>query len=191
MSYTLRYSTSTLWVDTVISNFDRFLIDHAAAEKKAAGMAISMLSHYPDKPDIVKAMIDLSIEEMLHFRDVVKYMAERGLQLEADKKDVYVNKLRKLIRNGSDAYMLDRLLIGSVIESRGCERFGLIAEALPAGELKKFYKAITESEARHDDLFLNLAKNYFPEPEVMARLSEILNSEAEIISTLPIVSALH
>lgn len=191
MSYTLRYPTPQSWVETVLNNFDQFLIDHAAAEKKASGMAISMLSHYPDKPDIVKAMIDLSIEEMLHFRDVLKLMSERGLQLQADKKDEYVNQLRKLQRKGTDVYMLDRLLLGSVIEARGCERFGLIAHALPEGELKNFYKAITESEARHDDLFLNLAKNYFPENTVLNRLNELLDKEAEIVASLPITAALH
>ena len=35
-------------------------------------------------------------------------------------------------------YLLDRLLIGSLVEARGCERFGLIAQALPDGPLKHF-----------------------------------------------------
>ncbi len=147
--YSLRYKTTAAWTAAVLHNFDAFLIDHAAAEKKASGMAIAMLSHYPDKPDIVTAMIDLSLEEMTHFREVVKILHQRGLQLAADNKDPYVNALRQHTRTGRDAYLLDRLLIGSLVEARGCERFGLIAEALPAGDLKKFYRAITESEARH------------------------------------------
>ena len=39
-----------------MADFDSFLLDHAAAEKKASGMAISMLSHYPDKVELVAAM---------------------------------------------------------------------------------------------------------------------------------------
>ncbi|MCV6613788.1 MAG: tRNA-(ms[2]io[6]A)-hydroxylase, partial [Cellvibrionaceae bacterium] len=100
----LRFSTPQAWTDAVLDDMDSFLIDHAAAEKKASGMANSMLSHYPDKTELVSAMIDLSIEEMMHFREVVKLMHERGLILQADSKDPYVNEFRKAIRKGSDAY---------------------------------------------------------------------------------------
>ncbi|WNO09805.1 tRNA-(ms[2]io[6]A)-hydroxylase [Teredinibacter sp. KSP-S5-2] len=191
MKFSLGFDSPQAWLDAVMEDFDAFLIDHAAAEKKASGMAISMLSHYPDKPDIVQAMIDLSIEEMVHFRDVIKILTERGLQLGADSKDTYVNELRKLMRRGTDVYMMDRLLIGGIIEARGCERFGLIANALPEGSLKKFYRAITESEARHENLFINLAKNYFAEADILERLNQLLDSEAKIVASLPITAALH
>ncbi len=187
----LRYDTSAAWIEAVLNDFDRFLIDHAAAEKKASGMANSMLSHYPDKPDIVEAMIDLAIEEMTHFREVVKIMTARGLQLAPDTKDQYVIELRNLMRKGTDVYMLDRLLIGGIIEARGCERFGLVAKALEPGDLKNFYFAITESESRHEDLFVNLACNHFDKDVVDQRLDELLDAEADICAALPIVSALH
>lgn len=188
---TLRYPTSEVWTETVLHNFDDFLIDHAAAEKKAAGMATSMLSHYPDRPAIVSAMVDLAIEEMTHFREVVKWIYQRGLTLGADTKDEYVNQLRAHMRKGTDVYLLDRLLVGSIVESRGCERFGLIAKALSAGPLQKFYTAIAESEARHEDLFLNLALNYFPQQTVAARADQLLDAEAKIVAQLPIQPALH
>ncbi|MAA49517.1 MAG: tRNA-(ms[2]io[6]A)-hydroxylase, partial [Gammaproteobacteria bacterium] len=38
------------WITCVLADFDAFLQDHASAEKKASGMALSMVSHYPDKP---------------------------------------------------------------------------------------------------------------------------------------------
>lgn len=187
----LRYQTKATWVEAVLADFDSFLIDHAAAEKKASGMAISMLSHYPDKPELVNAMIDLSIEEMTHFREVVKLMNERSLVLEADTKDSYVNAFRKYIRNGKEAYFLDRLIVAGIIEARGCERFGLIAEALPEGQLKKFYLAITESESRHENLFIELAKLYFDEKEIQVRLEKLLDIEADICAQLPDRAALH
>lgn len=154
-------------------------------------MATSMLSHYPDKTDLVEAMCDLALEEMVHFRDVVKILHQRGLILAADTKDAYINALRKLMRKGTEVYFLDRLLIGSIVEARGCERFGLVAEALPAGDLKKFYLAITESERRHDDLFLTLAYRYFEADVVEQRMAVLLDAEAEIVKTLPITAALH
>jgi len=189
--FLLRYSTSPLWKETVLNNFDAFLIDHAAAEKKASGMAISMLSHYPDRTELVHAMIDLSLEEMTHFRQVVKILTGRGLSLGPDTKDEYVGKLRKLMRKGRDNYFLDRLVLGGIIEARGCERFGIIADALPEGELKKFYHAITESESRHESLFIRLANIYFPIEIVNKRLDELLEEEAKICAELPIVAALH
>ncbi|MFL0809832.1 MAG: tRNA-(ms[2]io[6]A)-hydroxylase [Agarilytica sp.] len=189
--FKLRYTTTSAWTEKVLSDFDAFLLDHAAAEKKASGMAISMLSHYPDREALVKAMIDLSIEEMTHFREVVKIMTERGLILGADSKDHYVLDLRKHMRKGSDVYFLDRLIIGGIIEARGCERFGLIAEALPEGDLKKFYTAITESESRHENLFIDLAELYFDKQVVDIRLDELLDEEAKICCALPITAALH
>ncbi len=188
---TLRIATDPAWLTKVLDNFDEFLVDHAAAEKKASGMAVSMLSHYSDKPDIVYAMTDLAIEEMAHFREVVKLLYSRGLQLGNDQRDPYVNALHKSMRKGSDVYMLDRLLLGSIIEARGCERFGLITEGLPPSELKKFYRAITESEARHEDLFIKLAANYFPATTIEDRLDQLLNIEAGIVAELPIRAALH
>ena len=89
-----------------------------------------MLSHYPDKARLVTAMSELAVEEMVHFREVVKLIQERDLQLTADEKDPYVNEVRSWIRQGSEEYLLDRLLTGAVIEARGAERFKLVADAL-------------------------------------------------------------
>jgi len=189
--FKLRFTTSEDWTQTVVENMDDFLIDHAAAEKKASGMAISMLSHYPDRTKLVKAMIDLSIEEMTHFREVVKIMTERGLQLGSDEKDPYINQFRKVMRKGSDVYFLDRLLTAGIIEARGCERFGLVGEALPSGKLQDFYRAIAKSEAKHNTLFMDLAGEYFAQNDIHERMDELLNIEAEIVCGLPIRAALH
>lgn len=187
----LRVATQPAWAEEVLNDFNTFLVDHAAAEKKASGMAMSMLSHYPDKPDIVNAMVDLCIEEMMHFREVVKLLQKKGLTLAPDTKDAYVNALRKLHRKGSNVYLLDRLLIAGIIEARGCERFGIIAQALEPGELKNFYQAIERSEAKHCDLFTDLALVYFEKNIVEQRLDELLDEEAKIIQSLPITAMLH
>ncbi len=191
MSFELIYKTSPVWTETVLANFDAFLCDHATAEKKASGMAMSMISHYPDKIKLVQVMIELSIEELAHFREVVKIIHQRGLVTLSDEKDPYVNQLRTAFRKGSDHYLLDRLIIAGIIEARGCERFSLIAKALAEGTLKKFYHNIATSEYRHKNLFIELAEDYYPRPEVQARLNELLNIEANIVEQLPIRSALH
>jgi len=187
----LKYQTPVEWVDAVINAMDAFLPDHATAEKKASSMAMTMVSHYPDKPELVSAMIDLALEELSHFRSVVKLMRGRGLSLLPDEKDPYVNALRRSFRQGKEDYFLDRLLVAGIVEARGAERFGLIAEALPEGELKQFYRSITRSELEHQDLFEQFAEKYFDKKQVQMRLEELLEVEAGIVSELPIRSALH
>jgi tRNA-(ms[2]io[6]A)-hydroxylase len=174
-----------------MADFDSFMQDHAAAEKKAAGMAISMLSHYPDRLELVAAMADLAVEEMTHFREVVKWLHRRGLQTVADRKDAYVLALMDTIRKGRDVYLLDRLLTASVIEARGAERFGLVAGALDDAPLKRFYRSIARSEERHFEQFLTLAQRYFPVETVTSRWQTLLDLEAEIVTRLPVRSALH
>ena len=187
----LKHASPPGWVQAVMDDFDHFLLDHAAAEKKASGMALSMVSHYPDRTRLVAAMADLAVEEMVHFRELVKLVQNRGLVLGADEKDPYVNAIRALIRQGSDVYLLDRLLTAGVIEARGAERFGLVAEALPEGDLKNFYRSITRSECRHFELFLDLAREYFHADVIESRWQALLDSEGEIVRDLPLRAALH
>ena len=187
----LRYPTSPAWIDAVMADFDRFLLDHAAAEKKASGMAISMLSHYPDRVELVAAMADLAVEELSHYREVVKWIHRRGLLTAADQKDPYVLAFREVIRRGREAYLLDRLLTASIIEARGAERFALVARALEPGPLKTFYRSIARSEARHYHLFLELAGRYIDEAVIGQRWNELLDIEAAIVADLPIRAALH
>lgn len=191
MTSPLRYSTSPEWVKTVLADFDEFLLDHAAAEKKASGMAISMLSHYPDKLELVSTMADLAVEELSHYREVVKWIHARGLITAADTKDPYVIEFRKSIRQGQDIYLMDRLLTASIIEARGAERFGLVAEALEEPGIKQFYTAIARSEERHYETFLNLAYLYLPQVEVDERWQELLDIEADIVRSMPLRAALH
>ena len=187
----LGIASSDEWLSAVTSDFDAFLNDHAANERKASAMAMSMVTHYPDKQDILTAMIDLALEELNHFRQVVRLMQSRGLSPSADEKDPYVNRLRKHMREGSDVYFLDRLLSAAVIEARGAERFARIASANVDPEIQVFYATLARSESNHHHLFIDLALKYFPKPEVDDRLTEWLQIESEVVSTLEIRARLH
>ncbi|KJZ01030.1 MULTISPECIES: tRNA-(ms[2]io[6]A)-hydroxylase [Pseudoalteromonas] len=189
--FELKYHTPFRWTEKVLADFDTFLQDHAAAEKKAAGMAMAMLGHYPDRIKLVKAMADLAIEEMIHFKQVLKILTERGTLLGNDQKDPYIKQMRALFRQGTDEYLIDRLLIGAVIEARGHERFSLVAEALPEGKEKDFYVAIAKSEEKHKNLFVELGYEYFDKLTIDNRLEEILIAEADICKHIPFSAALH
>jgi len=111
----LKFKTPPEWAEGIANAIDIFLPDHATAEKKASSMAMTMVSHYPDKPELVTAMVDLALEELSHFRAVVKIMHERGLTLLPDQKDSYVNALRRSFRDGKDHYFMDRLLVAGIV----------------------------------------------------------------------------
>ena len=184
-------TTQSRWVEAVLADFNTFLSDHASAEKKASGMALSMASHYPDRPDILTAMADLAIEELAHYKQVINLILKRGLVPQSDRKDNYVAELNRKARKGRDEFLLDRLLIAALIERRGAERFELIAQHLNDTQLANFYRNLAKSEARHWVLFVNLASGNYPESEIISRFNELSEIENDILSGLPISARLH
>jgi tRNA-(ms[2]io[6]A)-hydroxylase len=182
--------TPDAWIDAVRSDLDAFLRDHAACERKASATAMTLASHYRDKEELVTRMVDLACEELHHFRKVYACIVARGGRLGDDTKDRYVRELLALARRAPEVYLLDRLLIAGVIEARGCERFGLLATALEPN-LAPLYADFAESEARHAELFVRLAKTYYAEGEVDARHDEVRAAEAAIMRALPLRPALH
>lgn len=188
----LRTSSSQDWLDTVLQDFNSFLQDHANCERKASAMALSFVAKYPDRLDIIPQLIDTAVEELQHFRQVYKIMEKRGIALAQEiTKDLYVAQLLELCRTTSEERLLDRLVLASIIEWRGCERFKMVAEALEEEDLKKFYENLWESEARHGEIFTQMALNYFPARDVNERMNFLLDKEAEIINGLELKAALH
>lgn len=192
LSIDLACTSSPEWVQTVMNDFDSFLQDHANCERKASNMALSLIAKYPDRLEIIPELIETAVEELEHFRDVYAVMKERGLPLAKElTPDMYVNQLLTLLRTSSMERFMDRLLLGSVIECRGAERFKLVWEALPDGDLKKFYHRLWASEAKHGNIFVKMALNYFDETIVYKRLDELMQAEAAILQSLPLKAALH
>ncbi len=180
------------WVEAVINGFDEFLQDHADCERKASAMAMSLVAKYPNRVEIIPELIETGVEELEHFQQVYQIMEKRGIQLAHQiKEDPYVKQLVKKCHSGREERFMDRLLIASVVETRGAERFKLVAEALEDEELKQFYKMLWISEAKHGHIFVKMALNYFPEDKVYDRLRWWIEQEAEAIESLEIRPALH
>ena len=155
-------------------------------------MAMSLVAKFPDRVEIIPELIETAVEEMEHFRDVYQIMEQRGVQLSHEiGKDVYVDRLLKTMRSGVYERFIDRLLLASVIECRGAERFRLVYEALPPGELKDFYHRLWASEAKHGHIFVKMALNYEPEEAVYQQLDFFMDKEVEILDALEIKPALH
>jgi len=189
----LRSQTPPEWTDVVQRDLPTFLRDHAHNERKVSQSALALAKDNPDRVELTDAMVDLAAEELDHFRQVYAKLRERGLTLGYDRPDPYMTALRKVLRKrDTDEYLLDRLVLFSIIEARGFERFHMMGEALPEGDpLKAFYLEVARDEAHHRVLFLKLAKLYFPEDAVDARLDELLDEEAKVLALLPLRAAVH
>ena len=180
------------WLEAVLNDFDTFLQDHANAERKVSAMAMSMVAKYPDRVEIIPDLIETAIEELEHFRDVYAVMEKRGLQLvHSIGEDIYAKELIKRCHSGRNERFLDRLLIASVMETRGGERFRLVAEAIEDPELARFYKRLWASEAGHAHIFVKMALNYFDKEHVYERLHWWMEQEAEVIENMEIRAAVH
>ncbi len=180
------------WLEAVLADFPSFLQDHADCERKASAMAMSFVAKYPDRVAIIPELIETAVEELEHFQMVYKIMEEKGVTLPASMgEDKYVKKLIKQCHSGRNERFMDRLLIASVLETRGAERFKMVADALEDEELKKFYKMLWTSEAKHGHIFVHMAMNYFDRKTVYDRLHWWVEREAEVIEGLEIRAALH
>ena len=192
LSLELTIPSSEEWVVAVMSDFDSFLQDHANCERKASAMAMSFVAKYPDRIEIIPELIETAIEELDHFRSVYKIMEKRGIKLPHEiGQDNYAKQLLDSCRSGRLERFLDRLLLGSIIECRGAERFKLVCNNLKDNELKEFYRDLWTSEAKHGNIFVKMALNYFDKNDVYDRLEELNRIEGNVLKTLPIKPALH
>ncbi|WP_162339428.1 tRNA-(ms[2]io[6]A)-hydroxylase [Cyclobacterium salsum] len=192
-SIELKVPSSDAWLAVVMADFNSFLQDHADCERKASAMATSLIAKYPDRVKIIPDMIETAIEELEHFQQVFEIMQQKGVPLNKEmKEDPYIKQLTPLTHGGTaESRFLSRMLLGSIVECRGCERFRMVSEAQSDEELKKFYKILWTSEAKHGNIFVELALQYFDEKTVYDRLHEMMAFEGEVIKRLPIAPALH
>jgi len=184
--------SKTEWVEAVMNDFDSFLQDHLDCERKASSMAMSFVAKYPDRKEIISELIEIGIEELEHFQQVYQLMVKRGIPLPSSMgEDPYLKALLKQCHSGRNERFLDRLLIASVVETRGAERFRLVSEAQTDPELHRFYKILWASEAKHGHVFVKMALNYFDQERVYDRLAWWIDREGEVIDGLEIRAALH
>lgn len=188
----LKTSSSKEWLECVLANFDEFLKDHADCERKASSMAMSFVAKYPDRGEIIQDLIHTAIEELDHFRLVYKFMQDRNLSLNHSiGEDLYVKNLLKHCHSDRNKRFRDRLIIASIVEHRGFERFKLISENIDNLELAKFYHMIYTSEAKHGNIFVEMALNYFPADEIFKRWEELALLEKDILAELTLKPTLH
>ena len=190
-SFELNSTTDPRWIDVILDNFDTFLIDHASCERKANALLMSMIVKYPDRTEIIPRLIQLAQEELEHFAETYAFMAARGLLLGKDEPDQYVKQLLAAARHGRDERFIDRMLIAAVIEKRGAERFQIVAEHVSDPGLAAFYDKLWKSEVKHAQVFVLMLHKEYSADLINARLNELIELEAQVISGLEFRPALH
>ncbi|MCS6899755.1 MAG: tRNA isopentenyl-2-thiomethyl-A-37 hydroxylase MiaE [Myxococcales bacterium] len=193
-------ATDPVWVEVALNNLDALLIDHAHCEIKAATNALSLASRAIDGR-MAEQLAALAEEEVRHFRQVLDELGRRGLRLGMPLPDTYAAELRTIAHRTRPTgrspreTLLDRLLIGALIEARSCERFRLLADALAVrGErtLATFYEDLFASEARHYRTLYDLAVEAIGNEErTRERLAELAWEEARLNARLGVEAAVH
>lgn len=183
--------TDDAWIDAALADVASLLCDHAHCEMKAASNAMSLAVRHGDRPELVQALTALAEEELAHFRRVHQMLIERGIPLGNPPVDPYAATLRRLAHELGQfrSPLVDRLLIGALIEARSCERFRLLSERAPESELRALYHELLASEAGHYRTFLDLAiaearRDGIDADSVRARLRALAAAEGAFVSRL-------
>ena len=190
----LKLPTDPRWVDIAQQNLEEILTDHAYCEQKAVSSAISLIIGFPDKPQLVSAMINLAKEEMNHFKMVHDLILNQGYTLGRERKDEYVLKLHSFFPKGGSRndHLIHKLLYAALIEARSCERFRILSEKLEDKKLCSFYRKLMISEAQHYTLFLKLARKYTDIKEkVDQKWQSLLEFEGKLIKKLGKKESIH
>ena len=190
----LQLPTDPLWVKNVVeSNIEEILTDHAFCEQKAASNAITLIVQNPNLSDLVQEMAALVIEEMDHFKRVHDIILERGYVLGRERKDDYVNELRKFLPAGGsrESQLIARLLFSAMIDARSCERFKVMSENINDQQLSAFYHELMISEAGHYTMFIRLAKKHAVSVDVDKRWKDFLAYEAQVIQNYGKKETIH
>jgi len=185
----LRAPTPQGWVAAAVERWREMLVDHANCEKKAASTALALMFAYPEDHALALALSRLAREELRHFEQVQKMMLTLGVDFERQQPGRYASGLRSVIRTSEPGRKLDLLLSGALIEARSSERFRLLSGRLqqPLGD---FYATLERSEARHFELYVNLARAEAPE-QWQERLGTLAEREAQLATETDPVFRFH
>ena len=199
--FCLTSPTDPAWAREAAADLDAVLIDDAHCEMKAATNAMSLVMRHPSDLALVRALTELAREELDHFRRVLHFIDRRGLDLGAPPVDAYAAELRTAMNRLPQANipnLVDRLLVGALIEARSCERFKLLLDVLPAGtpsEIRVLYDELFACEARHYRTYVDLATQALRaswneagerdvESAIATRLGLLADAEGQIVRGL-------
>jgi tRNA 2-(methylsulfanyl)-N6-isopentenyladenosine37 hydroxylase len=149
--------TPESWLECACRSLDVLLVDHANCEKKAASTALALMFAYAEDLELAEQMSRLAREELRHYEQVAQLLRNLAIEPRRLAPGRYAQRLRQLVARGEPEREVDLMICGAFIEARSCERFAALSSVLggPAGEM---FASLHEAEARHFELYLNLAR---------------------------------
>ena len=127
----LREKIPVDWLPKVLANIPAVLVDHAHLERKAATSALN-LEKYRDLYHRVGELNAIAIEELQHFQMVLDLLKQRGIPFGQPHPSPWITAMMRSIRKGVPFQAIDHLIVFALVEGRSCEKFQLLAQALPA-----------------------------------------------------------
>ena len=179
--------TPAAWAPSAVADLPALLSDHAHCELKAAASAMTLLRHHGGRPGVVGRLTPLVREEFDHFQRVLRELALHGWELRPDRPSPYSRALLAAAgapRRRADG-LLDALLVAALIELRSHERFVRLLECERAAELHALIEPLAEAEARHGEVFTELALEAAPEAAVRERFAGLALAEAAALAGAP------
>ena len=176
--------TPERWLDAACERWPELLLDHAYCEKKAASTAVALIFAYPECEQQCLALARLAREELRHFEQVTRLMGRLGVAFKRLQPGRYAAALRAELATHEPQRRLDLLLTSALIEARSRERFARLSARLHE-PLAEFYADLERAEARHSDLYLELARaaaRDAPRSDWRARCAELAAVEAGLIT---------
>lgn len=157
-------------------------------DKKAAfSVELAAKDETPLARDIIRKMLALVKEELMHFEQVLDVMRRQKVDYVRLSASRYAGGMIKKVRTYEPAALMDKLIIGALIEARSCERFARLAPRLDPA-IGQFYLRLLKSEARHYQDYLSLAKQVAEQDVKLAagfdqRVQELAEVEASLIAS--------
>jgi len=191
-AFELAWGTPDGWAEAALAAPLALLSDHAHCELGAAAAAQGMLARKPEAHALVERLTAHALDELRHFKQVHALLRELGGSLEPVRVNAYAEALTTRCERGA-RNLLDRLLVAAVIERRSLERFELLAAAAAGRRprLAQLYAELAPSEAGHAALFVELARDLFPEEDVPGRLARWVAFEGRTIAGLAFAPRIH
>lgn len=175
--------SSDAWIAAALADLDqkspKLLLDHAHCERRAAAMALKHVDRHAGWPRLAERLSRLAREELVHFERVLGELRARGVPFRAQPGAGYGAALFAAVRPGEK--IVDEMLVCAIIEARSHERFERLTAALGSAGLGPLYADLREAEARHGDIYLDLAHEAAG-ADVGARLAELLAHEASVVA---------
>jgi tRNA-(ms[2]io[6]A)-hydroxylase len=188
----LTVPTREEWAALAATQLPVFLADHAICEQQVAVYALSLAGHYPADPELVEQAAALALEEVRHFRRVVRILHRRGYPTAGRRPNRWAQALRGRIVLGREPWSkCDRLLFGALVEARSCERFTRLLAVVEDGEVARLLHDLGPAEQRHWEVLYALAARDVPADRLAERWQGWLAFEGELQSQAGVEPTVH